>query len=238
MVVVADDVDGELRKPLQQHRLVTGAHGFLDFGENENVWHGGRWYSARSRKVGTPFFGGSRLYNAKCGRGKYPQRGDPHCGPALSSGALVGTFHADRSKPGGLAIRCCLGNSSFLATLVGGILSFGPPLDGRHALNFAVRGAVRVLDLLPAPRAAVAENDLAAECADYDGRAAAATRCPRGAAEAKKSGNGHYARAIRSPMSPRRLHRQRLLRRPHPRRHPRPRPVWLASGRHWCFLMT
>jgi hypothetical protein len=31
-----------LRKPLQQHGLVTGPHGFLDFGEDEEVWHGGK----------------------------------------------------------------------------------------------------------------------------------------------------------------------------------------------------
>ena len=39
IVVMADDVDGQLRKALQQHRLVAGAHGFLDFGENKNIRH-------------------------------------------------------------------------------------------------------------------------------------------------------------------------------------------------------
>ena len=66
-------------------------------------------------------------------------------------------------------------------------------LDSRHALNFAVRGTFRVLDLLPAPRAAVAENDHASECGDHDGSTAAPAGRSCGAAEAKKSGHGHYA---------------------------------------------
>ena len=41
VVVVADDVDGQLRKPLQQHGFVTGPHRFLDFGEDEKICHGG-----------------------------------------------------------------------------------------------------------------------------------------------------------------------------------------------------
>ena len=46
IVVMTDHIDRQLRKSLQQHRLVTGAHGFLDFCENEDVGHGGRRYSA------------------------------------------------------------------------------------------------------------------------------------------------------------------------------------------------
>src|SRR5262249_15552486 len=68
------------------------------------------------------------------------------------------------------------------------------PLDRRNALNFAVRGAVRVLDLLPAPSAAIAKNDHASECAGHDGGSTAVSaRHSRGAAEAEKSDHGHYA---------------------------------------------
>jgi hypothetical protein len=62
-------------------------------------------------------------------------------------------------------------------------------LDSRHALNFAVRGTFRVLDLLPASRATAAKNDHASECGDHDGSPAAASGRSRGAAEAKKSGH-------------------------------------------------
>ena len=68
------------------------------------------------------------------------------------------------------------------------------PLDRRHALNITVRGAFRVLDLLPTPRTVVPENDHASECVDHDRRtdvAPAGRSC--GAAEAEKSGHGHYA---------------------------------------------
>src|SRR5207249_4949475 len=55
LVVVADHIDGQLRKAFQQHRLVAGAHGFLDFGKDKDVGHGGRRYSASPRKIGTRF---------------------------------------------------------------------------------------------------------------------------------------------------------------------------------------
>ena len=35
LAVVADHVDGERGEALEQHGLVTGPHGFLDFGEDE-----------------------------------------------------------------------------------------------------------------------------------------------------------------------------------------------------------
>jgi hypothetical protein len=38
--VVADHIDGQLREPLQQHGLVAGPHRFLDFCEDEEIWHG------------------------------------------------------------------------------------------------------------------------------------------------------------------------------------------------------
>ena len=125
---------------------------------------------------------------------QHPYGGDPHRGSALNSGALVGTFYADRSKPGGLAIRCCIGNSRFCRDPCRRHAVVRAPLDGRHAINLAVRRALRVLDLLPPPRAVVAKNDLAAECADHDGHTAVdRARRSRGAAAAKKSGHGHYA---------------------------------------------
>jgi hypothetical protein len=39
VLVVADDIDGQLRKPFQKHRLVAGAHRFLDFRKDEYVGH-------------------------------------------------------------------------------------------------------------------------------------------------------------------------------------------------------
>ena len=39
--MVADHVDGQLRELFQQHGLVAGPHRFLDFGEDEEIWHGG-----------------------------------------------------------------------------------------------------------------------------------------------------------------------------------------------------
>jgi hypothetical protein len=38
--MMTDHVDRQLRKPFEQHRLVTGAHGFLDFGKDQDVRHG------------------------------------------------------------------------------------------------------------------------------------------------------------------------------------------------------
>ena len=38
--VMADHVDGQLRELFQQHGLITGPHRFLDFGEDEEIWHG------------------------------------------------------------------------------------------------------------------------------------------------------------------------------------------------------
>ena len=58
--MMADHIDGQLREALQQHGLVTGPHGFLDFGEDEDIGHGkfretARWYSACGRTGGTVF---------------------------------------------------------------------------------------------------------------------------------------------------------------------------------------
>ncbi len=39
IVVMTDDVDGQLREALEQHRLVARAHGFLDFGKNKDIRH-------------------------------------------------------------------------------------------------------------------------------------------------------------------------------------------------------
>ena len=39
--MVADHVDGQLRELFQQHGLIAGPHRFLDFGEDEEIWHGG-----------------------------------------------------------------------------------------------------------------------------------------------------------------------------------------------------
>src|SRR4029078_1689417 len=103
---------------------------------------------------------------------KHPHGGDPHRGSALNSSALMGMFHADRSEPGRLAVRYCTGNSGFCRDLCRWRALVRAPLDKRYALNFSVRGTFRVLDLFPAPRAAVAENDHAPECADHDGSAA------------------------------------------------------------------
>ena len=53
IAVMADHGDGKLGKPLQQHLLVAGPHGFLDFGEDEEVGHstdlvrGTRWYNGK-----------------------------------------------------------------------------------------------------------------------------------------------------------------------------------------------
>src|SRR5262249_11253156 len=89
VIVVADHIDGQLRKPCQKHRLVAGAHRFLDFRENKYVGHG-RWYSVIPKcwnlVFQSDFFGAAHSHG-----------GDPHRGSALNSGALVGTFHADRS---------------------------------------------------------------------------------------------------------------------------------------------
>ena len=41
IVMMADHIDGQLRKPLQQHGLVTGPHRFLDFGEDQHFRHSG-----------------------------------------------------------------------------------------------------------------------------------------------------------------------------------------------------
>ena len=40
IVMMADDIDGELRKAFKQHRLVARLHRFLDFAEDQNVCHG------------------------------------------------------------------------------------------------------------------------------------------------------------------------------------------------------
>ena len=40
VVMVADDVDGELREPLHQALLVAGAHRLLHFGKDQNLRHG------------------------------------------------------------------------------------------------------------------------------------------------------------------------------------------------------
>ena len=39
IIVMSDDVDGQLREALKQHRLVACAHGFLDFGKNKDIRH-------------------------------------------------------------------------------------------------------------------------------------------------------------------------------------------------------
>ena len=39
IVVVADHIDGQLWKALQQHGPVTALHRFVDFGEDQNVCH-------------------------------------------------------------------------------------------------------------------------------------------------------------------------------------------------------
>ena len=49
VVMMADHVDGQLRKPFQEHGLVAGPHRFLDFGKNEEIWHAG-WYNAKRRQ--------------------------------------------------------------------------------------------------------------------------------------------------------------------------------------------
>src|SRR5437016_8365167 len=97
-------------------------------------------YSVRARKVGTRFFYRSKYHG-----------GDPHCGSALNSRAIVGTFHADRSWPGGLALCCRAGSLRLCHDLCCRRALVWAPLDGRDAVGLAVRGAVRVLDLLPAP---------------------------------------------------------------------------------------
>ncbi|MEJ2434720.1 MAG: hypothetical protein P8Y53_16730 [Pseudolabrys sp.] len=42
LAVVADRMDGQFGEQLLEPRLVAGGHRFLDFGEDEDVRHGGR----------------------------------------------------------------------------------------------------------------------------------------------------------------------------------------------------
>jgi hypothetical protein len=118
--------------------------------------------------------------------------GDPHRGSALNSKAIVGTFHADRSWPGGLAICCRAGSLRLRHDLCCWRALVWAPLDRRHLVSLAVRGAVRVLDLLSAPRTA-AENDYTPECADQHGGAGAGRTCrPGSAAKAAQSGYRYH----------------------------------------------
>jgi len=161
---------------------------------------------------------------------QHPHGGDPHRGSALNSGALVGTFYADRSKPGGLAIRCCIGNSRFCRSgTVGRPPRYQPCCSSRSSCSGPI-------------------TPTACRCCQKRSRCRMRRprrphrRRPRPPLPRRRSGqkirSRTLRRAIRSPMSRRQPYRQRLLRRPRPQRHPLLRPVSLASGRHWCFLMT
>ena len=84
----------------------------------------------------------------------------------------------------------------FVATLIANVLSFGRHIARRRAVGGAVRGGLRVLDLLPAPLAA-ADRAHAAEGRGDDG--ARAGRSGRANAAAQ-SGDGYHA-ARRSGFS-------------------------------------
>ena len=72
----------------------------------------------------------------------------------------------------------------FVTTAVGGVLSFGHRWTAATLSALSIRGAVRVLDLLPAPRAAAADNHIA-EFAGQHGRAG--TGCARRSSSAAKA---------------------------------------------------
>jgi len=66
-------------------------------------------------------------------------------------------------------------------------------LDRRHVIGFAVCRTVRVLDILPAPRAAT-EDDHAPERASHDRCAGNGRTCRSGsAAKAAQPGHGYYS---------------------------------------------
>ena len=79
----------------------------------------------------------------------------------------------------------------FVTTFVGGVLSFGRRWTAASAVSFAVRGTVRVLDLLPAPRAGAAGDQFAGYHHHY-GSGAVCARCSGSAAKAAQSGHRYY----------------------------------------------
>jgi hypothetical protein len=58
VVMMADDVDGELREAFEQHHLVARLHRFLDFAENQNVCHTA--FVSRDPENQKPVFGADR----------------------------------------------------------------------------------------------------------------------------------------------------------------------------------
>ena len=165
---------------------------------------------------------------------QHPYGGDPHRGSALNSGALVGTFHADRSKPGGLAIRCCIGD----------IWSLSRPLSAACCRSGTVGRPPRSQPCC-SWRSSCSGPTTHTACRCCRKRSRCRMRRPRRPhrrrprwplprrRRGRKIRSRTLRRAIRSPMSRRRLQRQRLLRRPLPQRPPP--PARLASSRHWCF---
>lgn len=118
--------------------------------------------------------------------------GDPHCGSGLNYNRIVGTLHADRSEPGGLAVCCLAGSLRFRRVTCRRRAVIWAPMDGHHAFYLAVRGAVRVLDLLPAPRTGTAGNHIAGrgnnDCCARTGRASRSG----GVAKAAQPSHRHY----------------------------------------------
>jgi hypothetical protein len=119
--------------------------------------------------------------------------GDPHCGSALSFAAKVGTYHANRSWPGGLALCCLAGNFCLCHISCRRRPVIWTSLDSRHAVSLAVRCIIRILDLLPAPRAGAA-HDQFTKCYDhYGGTNACYACCPGSAAKATQPGHRYHS---------------------------------------------
>ena len=135
VIMVPDHVDGELRKALQQHALVTGAHRFLDFGENEDLRHGGRGIKG---KAWVWKYGPHRAFGLKWLIGE----GENYVG------------YSDRLAAVDWLYVAVLAVFVFLSTIIGNLISLNRRLMGAvlSAVLFAV--AFVFWTLLSAPPAA------------------------------------------------------------------------------------